>query len=204
MAVDKQYEYDAVIRELPEKGGAYVVFPWNIREEFGKGRVKVHATFDGIPYDGSIVNMGVKNEDGSVCYILGMLKSIRTQLGKGDGDTVHMVIRERTEYARPGTVTAPGQFLFRQLPRQQHSDLHPMYKSRPLMLPAEKAHWVYDLVHLLQRYPVHQLVQLMKTILDLSVRHGVTLAVGFIEKVQNGIRDPQIRGMGGYAFTQDF
>ena len=97
MAVGKQYEYDAVIRELPEKGGAYVVFPWNIREEFGKGRVKVHATFDGIPYDGSIVNMGVKNEDGSVCYILGMLKSIRTQLGKGDGDTVHIVILERTE-----------------------------------------------------------------------------------------------------------
>ena len=92
----KQYEYDAVIYELPEKGGAYVVFPWNIREEFGKGRVKVHATFDGIPYDGSIVNMGVKNEYGSVCYILGMLKSIRTQLGKGDGDTVHMVIRERS------------------------------------------------------------------------------------------------------------
>ncbi len=93
--MSKTYEYDAVIRELPEKGGAYVVFPWNIREEFGKGRVKVHATFDGIPYDGSIVNMGVKNEDGSVCYILGMLKAIRAQLGKGDGDTVHMVIVER-------------------------------------------------------------------------------------------------------------
>ena len=95
MAVDKQYEYDAVIRELPEKGGAYVVFPWNIREEFGKGRVKVRAAFDGIPYDGSIVNMGVKNKDGSVCYILGMRKAIRAQLGKGDGDTVHMVIVER-------------------------------------------------------------------------------------------------------------
>ena len=93
--MSKTYEYNAVIRELPEKGGAYVVFPWNIREAFGKGRVKVHATFDGIPYDGSIVNMGVKNEDGSVCYILGMLKAIRAQLGKGDGDTVHMVIVER-------------------------------------------------------------------------------------------------------------
>ncbi len=93
--MSKTYEYDAVIRELPEKGGAYVVFPRNIREEFGKGRVKVHATFDGIPYDGSIVNMGVKNKDGSVCYILGMLKAIRAQLGKGDGDTVHMVIVER-------------------------------------------------------------------------------------------------------------
>lgn len=73
-----------------------MVFPWNIREEFGKGRVKVHAAFDSIPYDGSIVNMGVKNEDGSICYILGILKSIRTQLGKGAGDTVHMVIQERT------------------------------------------------------------------------------------------------------------
>lgn len=93
--MSKTYEYDAVIRELPEKGSAYAVFPWNIREEFGKGRVKVHATFDGIPYDGSIVNMGVKNKDGSVCYILGMLKAIRAQLGKGDGDTVHMVIVER-------------------------------------------------------------------------------------------------------------
>ena len=30
------------------------IVPWNIREEFGKGRVRVHAEFDGVPYDGSI------------------------------------------------------------------------------------------------------------------------------------------------------
>ncbi|WP_353956976.1 DUF1905 domain-containing protein, partial [uncultured Dubosiella sp.] len=47
----KRYEYDTTIHEN-ERGGAYVAFPWNIREEFGKGRVKVHATFDGVPYDG--------------------------------------------------------------------------------------------------------------------------------------------------------
>ena len=52
----KFYEYDALIHEVPDNGGAYVIFPWNIREEFGKGRIKVHAEFDGIPYDGSIVN----------------------------------------------------------------------------------------------------------------------------------------------------
>lgn len=34
-----------------EMGGAYVAFPYDIRVEFGKGRVKVHATFDGEPYD---------------------------------------------------------------------------------------------------------------------------------------------------------
>ena len=92
----KQYEYDAVIVEDPESGGAYVAFPWDIREEFGKGRVKVHATFDGVPYDGSVVNMGVRNEDGSICYIIGVLKSIRKQLRKANGDTIHVVIKERT------------------------------------------------------------------------------------------------------------
>ena len=94
---DNLYEYDGTIREDPENGGAYVVFPWNIREEFGKGRVKVHAEFDGLPYDGSIVNMGVKDEDGNVCYVIGLLKSIRKQLNKGDGDRVHVVIWEREE-----------------------------------------------------------------------------------------------------------
>ena len=88
----KKYEFDAVIRTDPESGGAYVAFPWNIRAESGKGRLKVHAEFDGIPYDGSIVNMGVKNEDGSVCYVIGILKAIRNRLGKGDGDSVHVVI----------------------------------------------------------------------------------------------------------------
>ena len=82
----KQYEYDAVLHEMDDNGGAYVAFPWNIREEFGKGRVKVHALFDGIPYDGSIVNMGVKNPDGSVCYIIDVLKAIRNKLNKHDGD----------------------------------------------------------------------------------------------------------------------
>ena len=92
----KQYEYDAVIVEDPDSGGAYVAFPGDIREEFGKGRVKVHATFDGVPYDGSVVNMGVRNEDGSICYIIGVLKSIRKQLRKANGDTIHVVIKERT------------------------------------------------------------------------------------------------------------
>jgi len=79
------------------RGGAYVPFPYDVREEFGKGRVKVHATFDGEPYDGSVVNMGVKNPDGSVCYIIGILKDIRAKIGKQPGDTVHVTIRERKE-----------------------------------------------------------------------------------------------------------
>ncbi len=93
----KEYEYDAVIHADPDSGGAYVHFPWDIREEFGKGRIKVHALFDQIPYDGSIVNMGVRNDDGSICYVIGVLKSIRSRLGKGNGDSVHVRITAMPE-----------------------------------------------------------------------------------------------------------
>lgn len=88
------FEFDAVLHEVNDKGGAYVIFPWNIREVFGKGRVRVHVEFDSLPYKGSIVNMGVKDSEGNVCYIIGVLKSIRRQLGKKDGDTIHVVVKE--------------------------------------------------------------------------------------------------------------
>ena len=35
----KEYEFDAVIHADPESGGAYVAFPWDLRAEFGKGRL---------------------------------------------------------------------------------------------------------------------------------------------------------------------
>ena len=90
-----KYEYDAILHENPDSGGAYVIFPWDLKKEFGKGRAKVHAEFDGIAYNGSIVNMGVRNPDGSICYIIGVLKRIRIALNKVAGDTIHVVIREQ-------------------------------------------------------------------------------------------------------------
>ena len=55
----------------------------------------MHVLFDGEPYDGSIVNMGVRNEDGTVCYIIGIRKDIRARIGKQPGDTVRVTVRER-------------------------------------------------------------------------------------------------------------
>ena len=98
MTKKKEYKYNAVIQSAgSDSGGAFVPFPYDIRTEFGKGRVKVHATFDGEPYLGSIVNMGIKNPDGSVCYIIGVLKNIRAKIGKQIGDTISVTIREREE-----------------------------------------------------------------------------------------------------------
>jgi len=93
---EKIYKYDAKIQSATSgKGGAYVPFPYDIRAEFGKGRVKVHATFDGEPYDGSVVNMGLKNSDGSICYVIGIRKDIRAKIGKQPGDTLQVTIQER-------------------------------------------------------------------------------------------------------------
>ena len=109
------HEFDAVIQqspdqECPEETGArsafspkaknmnaaYVPIPFDIKAVFGKGRIKVHATFDGEAYDGSIVNMGVKNPDGSICYIIGIRKDIRAKIGKQPSDSVKVTIKERT------------------------------------------------------------------------------------------------------------
>jgi hypothetical protein len=91
----KTYKFTAAIEKVPDQDGAHIVFPYDIRTEFGKGQVKVHATFDDEPYDGIIVNMGVKNADGTVCYIIGLRKDIRTKIGKQAGDIVHVTITER-------------------------------------------------------------------------------------------------------------
>lgn len=88
----KVYEFDAVIEPVPDKGGAYVRFPYDVREEFGKGRVKADVTFDAEPYRGSIVNMGVKHDDGSVCYIIGIRRDIRDRIKKQPGDTVAVTV----------------------------------------------------------------------------------------------------------------
>ena len=81
--------FDAVIRRVEGIDGAYVEIPFDVREAFGKGRVPVSATFDGVPYAGSLVRMGTPG------HILGMRKDIRAQLGKQPGDTVHVTVRER-------------------------------------------------------------------------------------------------------------
>lgn len=86
------YTFKATIEKNPDQDAGWVVFPYDLRALTGKGRAKVHATFDGVPYDGSIVNMGLKNADGSICYILGMPRSIRKTVGKSYGDEVTVKI----------------------------------------------------------------------------------------------------------------
>lgn len=83
------YEFEAEIKKVPDINGAYIEIPFDVKETFGRGKVKVHATFDGETYDGSLVRMKTP------CHILGVLKDIREKIGKQPGDIVHVTLEER-------------------------------------------------------------------------------------------------------------
>jgi hypothetical protein len=93
-------KFEAAIQSSESgRGGAMVPVPAGVIEALGGGgRIPVHATFDGITYDGSVVSMGA-----GPC--IGILKSIRDELGKQAGDTVTVTLERDT---RERTVDVPG------------------------------------------------------------------------------------------------
>lgn len=90
----KIYEFDAEILKVDGIDGAYIEFPYDVKEEFQKGRVFVHATFDGESYDGFLVRMK------TVKHIIGIRKDIRKKINKQPGDIIHVTIQERDRYSK--------------------------------------------------------------------------------------------------------
>lgn len=83
------FEFDAVLIQNGTMDAGYVEVPFDAKEVFGKGRVPVHATFDGEPYDGQVCRMGTPG------YIIGVRKDIRKRIGKSFGERIHVTIEER-------------------------------------------------------------------------------------------------------------
>jgi hypothetical protein len=97
----KQYKFKATIQP-GIGGGAGVVFPYDVEREFGaKGLIPVKSTLDGIPYTGSLCKCGPE------AHMLGVLKGIREQIGKGPGDTIEVVLWKDEEVR---TVEVPADF----------------------------------------------------------------------------------------------
>jgi hypothetical protein len=97
----KQYKFKATI-EPTFSGGAYVLFPYDTKKEFGtQGQIRVKASFDGVPYSGSLIKYGHPQ------HMLPVMKNIRGQIGKQVGDAVNVVL-ERDETVR--TVEVPIRF----------------------------------------------------------------------------------------------
>lgn len=85
------FSFDAVLIRNGDMDAGYVEVPLDVPRTFGKKKVPVHATFDGVPYDGQVVRMGTP------CHIIGVRKDIRKQIGKNFGDTLHVTLQERVK-----------------------------------------------------------------------------------------------------------
>jgi hypothetical protein len=80
-----RHEFEATIAEA-DRGGAYVRVPPDVVAALGgRRRTPVVATFDGVEYRGSVVAMGRG-------MVIGVLKQIRTRLGKEPGDTLTVTL----------------------------------------------------------------------------------------------------------------
>ena len=83
-------KFTAVIMKHPALDAAYIEIPFDVEEVFGNINVKVKATFDGKLYRGSIVRM-----DG--CYMIGITRALRQEIGKGPGDQLSVIIEKDDE-----------------------------------------------------------------------------------------------------------
>jgi hypothetical protein len=127
----KKYKFKAKI-EAGDGGGAYVLFPYDTEKEFAThGKVPVKATFNGVPYTGSLIKYG------NPLHMLGMLKAIRAQIGKGPGDTIEVVVWKDEEIR---TVQVPAQFAN----LMEKEGLLPVFKKLSYTHRKQYCRWIID------------------------------------------------------------
>jgi hypothetical protein len=127
----KKYKFKAKL-EAGDSGGAYVLFPYDTEKEFAtKGKVPVKATFDGVPYTGSLVKYGQAQ------HMLGVLKSIREQIGKAPGDILDVVLWKDAE---PRTVEVPAPFAA----RMKKEGLLPFFEELSYTHRKEYCRWITE------------------------------------------------------------
>jgi hypothetical protein len=88
----KKFKFKAKLLQHGNMDATYVIFPYDVKENFGAARVKVKVKFDGELYRGSLVPMGLKEG-----YPLLLRKDIRAKINKGVGDFVNVELEQDFE-----------------------------------------------------------------------------------------------------------
>jgi putative ribosome biogenesis GTPase RsgA len=88
----KKFKFKAKLLQHNNMDATYVIFPYDVKENFGAARVKVKVKFDGEQYRGSLVPMGLKEG-----YPLLLRKDIRSKINKKVGDFVNVELEQDLE-----------------------------------------------------------------------------------------------------------
>jgi hypothetical protein len=144
-----KHKFSAPIEDAGD-GGAFVTVPFDVEKAFGKKRVKVKATIDGVPYRGTLVRMGTPH------HLLLILKEIRLKIGKSIGDGVTIELEEDLE---PRFVEVPADL-------QQALDAEPAAQSYYNQLSythqKEYVRWVNEAKHADTRLKrIHQTIEML-------------------------------------------
>ena len=131
--MSKIIEFTGVMEALegyPNNGS--VVFPFDLKETFGKKSVKAKFTFDGIEYRGLLKSMG-----GDCVWCL-IRKDIREKLGKQPGDLVHVTVQEDTEER---VVVVPPDF---QQVMEENPAMKPIFEGFSYTCRKEYVNWINE------------------------------------------------------------
>lgn len=85
------YKFETILKKHEGKDATYIEIPFDVEKEFGSKRVEVKVKFDGYDYRGSIVKMGLP------CYMIGVTKEVRKNIGKEAGDTIFVQVEKDNE-----------------------------------------------------------------------------------------------------------
>jgi len=126
----KSISWEGIILDAGEgTSGAYLEIPLDVVAVFGKKRVKIVADFEGIPYRGTLaVYDGI--------YMLLVLKSIRSALGKQIGDTIKVTV---TEDIIPRIIEPPEDFYTR---LKEHPEALEFYEKSSFTCKKEYVNWI--------------------------------------------------------------
>lgn len=98
----KKFKFKAKLHQHGDMDATYVIFPYDVKENFGKARVKVKVKFDGVLYRGSLMPMGMIEG-----HPLLVRKDIRAKINKKAGDYVNVELEQDLE---DRTVEVPEDF----------------------------------------------------------------------------------------------
>ena len=126
--------FTATIKQPGNINAAYVEFPYNTEQLFGKkGMVKIKARFDDqVNYRDSLAKMQ------GDCQILGLTQAVRKQLNKTFGDEVKVELWEDKE-ERIVTIADDVKALF-----AQHKDAHALYEKMSYTHRKEYMRWIEE------------------------------------------------------------